>query len=87
MARVAESDKLPAGLNGVSVDLGDVGPYFQKYSQTPVFPFFDRFYLPNGMREALNKKGQDLLAGAITPDQFSDHMKNEYQRLQAAAST
>jgi len=87
VARVAESDKLPPGLNGVDVNLGDVGTYFQKYSQTPVFPFFDRVYLPSGMFQVLNKNGQHLLAGAITPSQFSDHVSDEYKRLKASGSS
>jgi len=84
IARVAQSDLLSPGLNGVNVSLGDVGFYFQKYSQTPVFPFFDRVYLPSGMFQVLDKNGRELLAGAITPSQFSDNTRDEYNRLRVS---
>jgi raffinose/stachyose/melibiose transport system substrate-binding protein len=86
IARVAQSDLLPPGLDGVNVDLGDLGPYFQKYSYTPVFPFFDRVYLPSGMFQVLDKNGQKLLAGTITPSQFSENVRDEYNRLRASES-
>jgi raffinose/stachyose/melibiose transport system substrate-binding protein len=84
MSLVAKSDGLPAGLQGVTVDLGDLGPYFEKYSSAPVYPYFDRAYIPNGMWDVMCKNGQNLLAGSITPDQFSQNMKQEYDRLRKA---
>jgi raffinose/stachyose/melibiose transport system substrate-binding protein len=87
ISRVAQSDILPPGLDGVNVDLGDLGPYYQKYSQTPVFPFFDRVYLPSGMFQVLNTNGQKLLAGIITASQFSDNVRDEYNRLRASESS
>ncbi len=78
---VAQSDLQSPGLTGVNVNLGDVGFYFQKYSQTPVFPFFDRTYLPSGMFQVLDKNGRALLEGVITPSQFSNHVRDEYNRL------
>jgi len=41
-------------------------------------------YLPNGMWDVMCKNGQDLLAGGITPREFSENMKKEYERLRAA---
>jgi len=84
MALVAQADRLPPGLVGVQADLGDLNPYFQKYSTAPVFPYFDRVYLPNGMWDVMCKNAQNLLAGSITPAQYSANMKQEYQRLRTA---
>src|SRR5205814_6774302 len=47
MSLVAQADGLPAGLADVQVNLGALQPFFDKYSSTPVLPYFDRVYLPN----------------------------------------
>ncbi|HEX8033387.1 MAG TPA: extracellular solute-binding protein [Ktedonobacterales bacterium] len=83
---VAQADGLPAGLDGVQVDLGSLTSYFEKYSSAPVFPYFDRVYLPNGMWDVMCKNGQDLLARSITPSQFSANMKQQYDRLRSSGS-
>jgi raffinose/stachyose/melibiose transport system substrate-binding protein len=81
VARVAESNKLPAGLTGVQVDLGDLGPYYEKYADTRIFPYFDRVYLPNGMWEPLYSGAQELLSGASSPEDYSQLLSDEYHRL------
>jgi raffinose/stachyose/melibiose transport system substrate-binding protein len=81
---VAQADRLPPGIDGVQADLGDLTTYFQKYSTTPVFPYFDRVYLPNGMWDVMCKNGQNLLTNSITPDQFSSNMKQEFNRLKTS---
>jgi raffinose/stachyose/melibiose transport system substrate-binding protein len=83
---VAEADGLPAGLDGVQVDLGSLTTYFQTYSNAPVYPYFDRVYLPNGMWDVMCKNGQDLLAKSINPSQFSTNMKQQYDRLRTSGS-
>jgi len=42
-------------------------------------------FLPNGMWDVMCKNGQNLLAGSITPDQYSANMKQEFQRLKTTA--
>jgi raffinose/stachyose/melibiose transport system substrate-binding protein len=84
---VAQSDELPPGLNGVQADLGAMAAFFQKYSTTPVFPYFDRVYIPNGMWDVMCKNGQDLLANSITPSQFSANMKQEFHRLKTSSGS
>ncbi|MBB6730945.1 ABC transporter substrate-binding protein [Cohnella zeiphila] len=83
--KVAAAGGLPPGLTGVDIDAGDLTADFQKYADTPVFPYFDRDYLPNGMWDVMCKNGQDLLAGGITVSQFSENMKQEFDRLRTAA--
>ncbi len=81
---VAESNKSPAGLKGVQVDAGYLTQYFTKYADLRTFPYFDRVYLPNGMWDVLCKNGQDVLAGGITPQQATDNIAKEYNRLRAS---
>jgi raffinose/stachyose/melibiose transport system substrate-binding protein len=81
VARVAESNKLPAGLTGVDIDLGDLGPYYAMYANTRIFPYFDRVYLPNGMWEPLYSGAQELLSGASSASDYSDLLSDEYHRL------
>jgi raffinose/stachyose/melibiose transport system substrate-binding protein len=81
---MCEFNGTPSGLNGVEVDLGEYTKYYEMYSDLRIFPYFDRIYLPSGMWDTMCKNGQDLLAGAITPEQFSENMKIEYDRLRAS---
>ncbi|GHO76775.1 putative binding protein MsmE [Ktedonobacter sp. SOSP1-85] len=81
---LAKTGEAPAGLQGIQVDLGEMTQYYQKYSSTPVYPYFDRVYLPNGMWDPLCKNAQNMLAGAITPSQYSANLKQEYDRLKGS---
>ncbi len=82
---VASSNALPPGLEGVEIDAGSLTADFEKYKDLRVFPYFDRVYLPNGMWDVMCKNGQDMLAGVITPSEYSENMKKEYERLRAAS--
>lgn len=55
--------------------------YFEKYKDTRVFPYFDRTYIQNGMWDVMCKSGTQLLAEQITPEEFSETMKSENDRL------
>ncbi len=83
VARVANSNNMPAGLEDVATKADEID-YYVTYADIRVFPFFDRYYLPNGMWDVLCKNGQDVLAGAITPEQATENMQNEYERLRAS---
>ncbi|MBU5445435.1 ABC transporter substrate-binding protein [Paenibacillus sp. MSJ-34] len=85
VALVAASNALPPGLEGVAIDAGSLTADYEKYKDLRVFPYFDRVYLPNGMWDVMCKNGQDMLAGAITPREYSENMKKEYERLRAAS--
>lgn len=82
--KVATSNALPPGIKGVEIDAGEMTDDFQKYATVPVYPYYDRVYLPNGMWDVMCKNGQDLLAGGITVREYSENMKLEYDRLRAA---
>ncbi|MGO4275233.1 ABC transporter substrate-binding protein, partial [Paenibacillus sp. TAF58] len=80
MAKFANVTKLPPGLKGVTAK-HEFTEYYDKYASIRVFPYFDRVYLPNGMWDVLTKTGTSLLADKVTPQQFSDKMKQEVERL------
>lgn len=80
MAKLSNVSKNPPGLKGVETD-HKLTPYYEKYADIRVFPYFDRVYLPNGMWDVLSKTGTELLAGRVTPEQFSQTMKVEVERL------
>lgn len=81
LKKIAEANGIPAGLTGVEPSLGDLEDDYKEYEDIRVFPYFDRDFLPNGMWDVMCKNGQDLLAGAITPRQYSLNMEKEYNRL------
>ncbi|UOF92710.1 extracellular solute-binding protein [Fodinisporobacter ferrooxydans] len=85
LKKMAEATELPPGIKGIQANLGDMTKYYQKYANVPVFSYFDRVYLPNGMWDVMCTQGQEILGNQITPQQFSDKMKQEYNRLRAQA--
>lgn len=80
LAKFAKVTKQPVGLQGVEADHEFV-EYYEKYANIRVLPYFDRVYLPNGMWDVITKSGTSLLAGQMTPQQFSEKMKQEVERL------
>lgn len=59
---IAEAAGNKAGLNGVDVEIGDIGQYYEKYADVETFPYFDREYLPSGMWDVMCSTGADILA-------------------------
>ncbi len=82
MAKIANVTKLPPGLKGVTAQ-HDFSQYYEKYADIRVFPYFDRVYLPNGMWDVMCKTGTSLIAGQVTPEQYSEKMKQEVDRLRS----
>ncbi|UKS25463.1 extracellular solute-binding protein [Paenibacillus sp. HWE-109] len=80
MSKIANATKLPAGLKNIE-SKHEFSDYYKQFESVRVFPYFDRVYLPNGMWDVMCKTGVALLAGTVTPQQFSDKMKSEYLRL------
>lgn len=78
---VSETSKSPPALTGVEVDMGYLNEFYQKYGDLRVFQWFDRIYMPNGMWDVSCKAAADVLAGTMTPEQASEYMEQEYQRL------
>lgn len=80
MSKIANVTKLPSGLKNIE-SKHEFTKYYEEFKDVRVFPYFDRVYLPNGMWDVICKTGVSLLAGVVTPKQFSDKMKTEYLRL------
>ncbi|MDR0366941.1 MAG: extracellular solute-binding protein [Bifidobacteriaceae bacterium] len=59
---IASASGNPAGLKGVTSDIGDIQTYIDKYSAVRTFPYFDREYLPSGMWDVMCATGSDILA-------------------------
>lgn len=62
MKGIAEAAGNKAGLNGVDVEIGEIGTYYDKYADVETFPYFDREYLPSGMWDVMCATGADILA-------------------------
>jgi len=80
LAKFANVTKLPAGIKGVEAN-HEFTEYYDRYANIRVFPYFDRVYLPNGMWDVMCKTGTALLAEQVTPEQFSEKMRQEVERL------
>lgn len=80
MTKLANATKLPPGLKGVTAN-HEFTEFYEKHSEIRVFPYFDRVFLPNGMWDVMCKSGSALIGGAVTPQQYSDKMKQEVERL------
>ena len=61
-AAIATASGNPAGLQGVTSEIGDIQTYIDKYSSVRTFPYFDREYLPSGMWDVMCATGADILA-------------------------
>ncbi|WP_163539985.1 ABC transporter substrate-binding protein [Gracilibacillus sp. YIM 98692] len=77
---LAEGTSLPAGLTNADPDIY-YADYYEEFADVKVEPYFDRVYLPSGMWNPMGTTGQELLSGAMTPEQVSDKMGKEYTRL------
>jgi raffinose/stachyose/melibiose transport system substrate-binding protein len=80
MEKIVKGTKLPPGLKGIVAN-HEFSKFYDQYASIRVLPFFDRVYLPNGMWETLRATSTQLLTGTITPEQYSEKMKNEVERL------
>jgi ABC-type sugar transport system, periplasmic component len=61
--RVASLSGTPAGLVGVTAEMGTLKQYYDKYAAVKTYPYFDREYLPSGMWDVMCSTGADILAG------------------------
>ncbi|KZZ84341.1 ABC transporter substrate-binding protein [Bacillus sp. SJS] len=80
--KMAEASGLPAGLKDIQAN-SMYKEYYEQYAETRVYPYFDRVYLPNGMWDVMTTLGQEVLSGSISPEQFSEKMEMEVERLDA----
>ncbi|AIF65607.1 binding protein msmE [Terribacillus saccharophilus] len=78
--KFAEGTSLPDALTNVDAD-NYFADFYNQYEGTRIEPYFDRAYLPSGMWDPMGATGQELVSGAMTPEQVSKKMNEEYSRL------
>lgn len=78
--QVAEGTALPSALTNVEAD-NYYSKYYKMFKEAEIQPYFDRVYLPSGMWDVMGSTGQELLSGTMTPEQVSQKMAEEYERL------
>lgn len=76
--------KLPPAMKGVRMNAGELTAAYERYKDIPTLEYFDRAYLPSGMWDVICENSQSMIGGQITPRQFSENMKKEYERLRKA---
>lgn len=74
------SGKLPA-IKNVTPDLGSVADDYKQYETVPMYGFFDRVYLPNGMWSTLKTIGSGIIAGEMTVGESVHTMESDYNTL------
>lgn len=87
MTLISSSFGLPAGLKGVTSNLGSLKDDYDKYQNARVSPVFDREYLPSGMWNTMQTVGGALLSGSLSVADSSKAMKNDYTRLRTMTSS
>lgn len=83
-AALAESTASAPGLTTVKVDFGSLADSFNKYvtpGTTPVQPYFDRVYLPNGSWDTLIAVTDSVITGQSTVQAASTQMGRQYKTL------
>lgn len=78
--KISDTTLAPAPFKSISAG-GEFTEYYDKYKEARVLPYFDRVFLPNGMWDVMCTLGQDLIAGNITPADYSKKMEEEVNRL------
>ncbi len=80
--KISDATLSPAAFKDVKGG-GDFSDYYDKYKEVKVLPYFDRVYLPNGMWDVIITNAQELVAGNITAEKYSENMRSEVKRLKA----
>lgn len=83
-AALAEATASAPGLTSVKVDFGTVADSFDTYvtpGTTPVQPYFDRVYLPNGAWDTLIAVTDSVITGQSTVEAASTQMGRQYKTL------
>ncbi|WHY64790.1 extracellular solute-binding protein [Neobacillus sp. SuZ13] len=78
--KISDTTLAPAPFKDVTAG-GEFAPFYDQYKEERVLPYFDRVFLPNGMWDVMCTLGQELIAGNITPEEYSNKMKAEVERL------
>lgn len=83
MKQFAEVSGTPTAMEDVTPDLGIYTEFYDKYKDVPVFPYFDRVYLPSGMWDVMQSTSAEIVGGTMTPEESSDVYKKNVERLRS----
>jgi raffinose/stachyose/melibiose transport system substrate-binding protein len=83
---LSEAEGSPPAIAGVTVAGFDTAR-LATFSADPTIPIFDRGYLPNGLWGVMMTNAGAFSSGQITADGYATIMKQNYDRLRAAASS
>lgn len=78
MSKLATVNGMLPGLSNVKADLGTTQAYYDKYSSSKTYPYFDREYLPNGMWDDWCLTGANVLGGKPVSDQIA-YLEKSYK--------
>jgi len=83
-AKLAEAAGSAPGLIGVDVDFGVLAPSYEKYvtsGTTPIAPYFDRVYLPNGAWDTLVAVTDSIVTSQSSVEAATAQMARQYDTL------
>ncbi|MDT0144837.1 ABC transporter substrate-binding protein [Microbacterium sp. PRC9] len=83
-AKLAEASGSAPGLIGVDVDFGALAPSYETYvtsGTTPIAPYFDRVYLPNGAWDTLVAVTDSIVTGQSSVADATAQMERQYDTL------
>ncbi len=72
------------GLTTAKVDLGKLQPSYDQWvvkAKSPLVPYFDRVYLPNGLWNTLVTTTDSVITGQSTPAAGTDQVGKDFQSL------
>ena len=71
----------PSGFLNSEADLGSLNEYYNMWKDVKNVGQFDRTYMPNGVYDTWADATSKVLMGSYTPDEATDLIKAEYDRL------
>lgn len=80
---VCEASRKRSALKGVNPDLGTVAEDYEAYADVPIYPIFDRVYLPSGMWSTLKTIGSAIIGDEMTVEESVEIMKMDYETLRS----
>lgn len=83
-AKLAEANGSAPGLTNVTVNHGVLAPSYDAYVRTgttPILPYFDRVYLPNGAWDTLVAVTDSIVTGQSSVAAATDQMARQYKTL------
>lgn len=74
----------PPGLDNVDIDLGELEDSYEQFDnedEYPLWPYFDRVHLPNGMWDTMITTTESIFTGQGTVESSIDQLTKDYDSL------